>query len=188
MLLSHCVKYALVLIAAALLGGCTTYVTKVNKDEAYNKRIVEMSVVWVPRVDIKTRVTRAAQGFKPTISEKEKSAAQQAGGELLVLFGKFAPESMGKALAAERVTVVPGNALTSTQLRLQPLFVDSDCAPLGCQHSLWVEVSLFDKPFNKVVWSASFKVGAPFPTANDESVIHNFTASVIRELQGSRLL
>lgn len=188
MLLSHFTRHAFVMIAVAFLGGCTTYVAKVNKDDAYNKRLVETSVVWIPRADIKTRVTRTAQGVKPAISEKDKSAARQATGELLVLFSKYMPETIGKALVAERVEIVSKYGVASTQLRVQPILSDTDCAPLGCQHSLWVEVALFDRPLNKVIWSASFKVGAPFPANNDESVIHNFTSSVIGELKGSRLL
>lgn len=182
------VRYVFAAVSLTVSVGCTTYVAKINKDEGYDKRIADTNVVWVANTNFQVKVTRVGQGYQPIISGEDKRAAQQGTAELLQLFAMNMPRTVSGALSDANVIVPPSRETTSTQLRFRPVGSDTDCAPLGCVSSLWVEVTLYDKGLGKVVWSGVFKVGAPFPLKNDEAVIEKFTQSLIGELKNSRLL
>ena len=174
MKLSTYFRCAVLVFSFSILGGCTTYVGKVSKDASYNKKITDTVVVWNNSSNIGIQVTRSAKtapGVQPVISSTDKSDAQKATLQLLNLFAQSMPDIIGQGLTAQHVKLVASNEQASTQLRIQPIRSDTECAQLGCIYSLWVEVALFDVPLNKVVWSAQFKVGAPFMGKNDESII-----------------
>ncbi len=172
-----------------LLAGCTTYVARVQKDEAYGRRLTETTVVWVPpESKFETRIIRTGVGFHPVVTEKDKSESRAEIRELMALFTTSAPGAMRDGLRSAGVSLTPQGTRATTRLRIQPTSATTDCAALGCQHSLWLWVALDDRSEQKTVWSGSFKVGAPFPTRNDESVVKSFTESVIAELRRSGLL
>ena len=176
-----------------LLGGCTTMVASVYKDEAYSTRLTETAVVWMPPANLRTTISRVGYGgIAPgPLSDKEKSQLQGGITELLVLFSEQAPSAIEKALTASQIRVASQEAPPTTQLSIFPSEAEIQCAALGCQHSLWIRVTLSDNLTKKTIWWASFKVGAPLilsPVKADKSVIQNFTDTVVTELKKSKLL
>lgn len=176
-----------------LLGGCTTMVASAYKDEAYNKQLTETAVVWLPPENLSTSISRVGYGgITPgPFPEKEKNKLLDGVTELLALFSEHSPNAMENALTVSKVKVVPQKTSSETELSILPVRAEIQCAALGCQHSLWIRVTLSDKLTKKTIWWASFKVGAPFvvaPVKADEAVVQNFTNSVISELKNARLL
>lgn len=183
------VRFVVGMLCVLLLSSCTTYVAGVKKDASYNKQLTETAILWVPPVNLKTRIKITAQGYRPTITEKAKESSAKHIAELIGLFSEHAPRAIGKALGQRHVNVISKGGAAATQLLVHPTFSETECVPIGCQHSIWLQVVLVDKAEKKPVWEGSFKVGSPVVRGtNDESVVQNFVESLISQLKGSKLL
>jgi hypothetical protein len=179
----------LAIVTVMLLGGCTTYVAHVKKDEAYTKRLTETSVVWTSPGILMTRITRSARGSQPSISEKDKAQSKKNIADLQALFSREFPRLVSAALQNSSVTVQPIKSAAATQLRITPTYSETECVPLGCTDSLWLQVQLFDIQERKSVWSGRFKVGAPMVwNTNDVTVVQSFTDTLVSQLKSSNLL
>ena len=175
----------ILLAAAMLLSGCSTLVTDVKKDERYTKRLTETSVVWSSSAFMGASVTRSHGQW---ISEKDRERSTTSAAELQALFARALPDIVPATLRKYAVSVQPDRRAAATQLRIAPVSAETECAPLGCKDSLWLDVQLFDREERRTVWSGRFKVGAPFPVTNDAAVVQSFADSLVSHLKSSGLL
>jgi hypothetical protein len=179
----------ILILAAMLLSGCTTYVAKVKKEDGYTKRLTETSVLWTSNDFLTTRITRSARGFAPTISERDKEQTRRNISDLQALFSRELPTLVSDALQQNSVTVRPPNRGAATSLIIIPNYSESECTPLGCKDSLWLRVQLLDVNERKMVWTGSFKVGAPSVLSkNDVAVVKDFADTLVSQLRLSELL
>ena len=188
MTLQKTLKYFSIAIISILLNGCTTYVANIKKDDSFTKKLTETSVKFISNEKFEGRISRSTPSGIAEISDKDKINAALGTQELMSLFTKHATEDISKNLMTEHVSVIPADKESKNRLIITPALSDTECAPLGCQYSLWLKTDLFDKDMNKIVWSGIFKVGATFPATNDESVIHSFADTLISEFKKSHIL
>lgn len=179
----------LVVTTAMLLGGCTTYVANVKKDDRYSKRLTETSITWTSPGFLASRITRSARGSQPTISEKDKEQSRKHVADLETLFSREIPVVVSAALQKSAVAVRPAGSAAATQLQIIPTSSETECTPFGCQDSLWLQAQLIDSQEKRLVWSGRFKVGAPLLGGkNDVTVVQSFTDTLISQLKASNLL
>lgn len=185
----------LMTLLAILLGGCaSTQDASVKKDSSYSKRLNDTAIVWAPQNNFRMEIyrskmpTASSPNSPPFITEQDKIEARKGILELMALFSRHAVNAMGKALTDARVHVHPQETTAATRLVIFPVGSISGCAPPGCEHTLRVQVSLFDRTESKEVWSGTFKVGAQFLVKGDEAVIKSFADAVIAELKSSGML
>jgi hypothetical protein len=109
--------------------------------------------------------------------------------DLQALFSRELPGLLSAALHNSSVMVRPTNSAAAAQLRITPTYSETECAPLGCKDSLWLQVQLFDIQERKTVWTGRFKVGAPTVlSTNDVTVVQSFTGTLVSQLKSSGLL
>lgn len=167
-----------------LLSGCTTYVADVKKTEGYTKRLAQTSVVWISSEFLGTRITRS---HDQSVSASDRAKSNKNIADLL-LFLRELKGTAAAALEKNGVKAAPENMLAATYLRIAPVLGETECAPLGCIDSLWLEAVLFDRQEGKTVWTGRFKVGAPFTGTNDATVVQRFVATLVSQLKASDLL
>lgn len=182
-------------LLSMLLGGCaSTQDANVKKDPSYSKQLNDTAVVWAPQNNFRMEIyrskmpTASSPNSPPFITEQDKIEARKGISELMALFSRHAVNTMGKALTDARVHVHPRETTAATRLVIFPVGSISGCASAGCEHTLRVQVSLFDKTESKEVWSGTFKVGAPFLAKGDEALVKGFADAVIAELKSSGML
>jgi hypothetical protein len=172
-----------------VLSGCTTYVAEAKKDERYTKRLTETSIVRTSASSLTTRISRSSRGPNASVSAKDIEQSKKNIADLQALFSREFPGLVSAALNNSAVSVRPPGSPAATQLRITPTYSESECIPLGCRDSLWLQVHLFDIQERRTVWSGRFKVGAAtvFST-NDVTVVQSFTDNLISQLKSSHLL
>lgn len=176
------------IMAAMLVSGCTTYVAQVKKEDGYTRRLTEASILWVSNEFLTIRLTRSAQGFAPAITEREKEQSRKNIADLQALFSRELPTLVSDALQKNSVIVQPTNR-GAASLIIIPNYAESECSPLGCKDALWLRVQLVDEKERKIVWTGSFKVGAPSVLSkNDASVVKNFADTLVSQLRLSDLI
>ena len=169
----------------ALLSGCTTYVASVSKDPGYNQPLANTFVVWIPGGKLNIKTSRPASR---SITPSDLDNSRVAGVQLQSLFAGHAPKTIAKALAESRVVIAESRDAAATELTITPTHMALDCAQVGCQHAIWVQASLRDKALKKEVWSGSFKAGAPYPMPHSDTIITNFTTTLVDQLKKASLL
>jgi hypothetical protein len=179
----------LAIVGFMLLGGCTTYVADVKKDERYTKRLTDTSIVWTSSPNLMTRITRTAQYVTPVISEKDKAQSRKNITDLQTLFSRELPGLLAAGLQKSAVIARPTDGGAATRLSITPTHAETECVPAGCKDSLWLQVQLFDLQERKTVWTGRFKVGAPtvFNT-NDVAVVQSYAGTLISQLKLADLL
>jgi len=182
-------------LLSMLLGGCVgSQDANIKKDAAYNKRLNDTTIVWTPQQDFRMEIYRtkmpsaSSPNSPPHITELDKVNARKGITELMALFSRHAVSSMSKALTEAGVQVNPRAPSAATRMVITPVGSNTGCAASACEHTLKVQVALFDKTEGKEVWSGTFKVGAPYMAQIDEAVVKGFTDAVIVELKRTNML
>lgn len=186
---------AFAILLTTLLSGCVgSQDANIKKDASYNKRLDDTVIVWAssnsfPMELYRTRMPSVSSpNSPPFITEQDKIEARKGISELMALFSRHAVNAMSKALTDAQVHIHPREATTTTKLLISPVGSISGCTGSGCEHTLKVQVALYDSAAGKDVWSGTFKVAAPYMAKGDEALVKDFADAVVVELKRSNLL
>jgi len=169
------------------LSACTTPVGPVVRDQSYQKKLADTTVVWVERPGIEGQMTKTGpQGVQ--FSESDRAKARDDGKLLLALFNQLAAQHVSQQLTERQVKLTAVAGTASTRLILQPVRVQTDCTVMMCNQYMLVTAILQEESSFKTIWSASYKVGAPTPFKHDEGVVKDFARNVMYGLKEAGLL
>lgn len=98
-------KVIMVFAFVAGVTSCTTYVSKVNKLDGYNKKMNEVRVSWINPANLKISLRKSGQGVG-VITQEDKEASKNGIKTLLSLFGEHGVNMVSKALGNNSVATV----------------------------------------------------------------------------------
>lgn len=195
MIFSLRVSCAVAMLLTTLLSGCVgSQDANVRKDASYNKRLDDTSIVWTSSNNFPMELYRSkmpsasSPNSPPFVTEQDKLEAKKGIYELMMLFSRHAVEVMGEALTEAKVHVHPRETIAATKLMISPVGSISGCTGPGCEHTLKVQVALYDRTAGKEVWSGIFRVTAPYMTKGDETLVKGFADAVVAELKRTNML
>lgn len=190
-----------------VLAGCTSYAVGVKHNRELLTRITEASVFWLPNDAIKVHVMRTdplanipvyskdqkdpsyVPYYEPVIvTEEDKRLASQNTRRIAHLFSSRVAEQLGQALMAKKVALRPFGTPGIPEIRLTPSNGFTDCVPLGCNDSLWVQVSVLVGPERKEAWSARIRARTTWPGEIREVMVKDFAETLIKNLQDSGVI
>lgn len=188
----------------AALAGCTSYAVGVKHNRELLSKITEASMVWLPNDEIKVHVIRTdplasapvySKGKKePTyesyrdpviVTDEDKRLASNNTRRIMRLFSTRVGEQLGQALAAKKVTLRPSGTPGVPEIRITPSHGHTDCVLLGCNDSLWVQVSVLVGPERKEAWSARIRAKTTRPGEIGEVMVKDFADTLTKNLLDS---
>lgn len=195
MVFSLRVSCAFAILLTTLLSGCVgSQDANVRKDASYNKRLDDTAIVWTSSNNFPMELYRSkmpsasSPNSPPFITEQDKIEARKGIFELMMLFSKHAVDAMSEALTEAKVHVHPREATAATKLLISPVGSISGCTGPGCEHTLKMQVTLYDRTAGREVWSGTFRVTASYMTKGDETLVKDFADAVVVELKRSNML
>lgn len=179
-------------LIAGIFTGCTTLTLNEYSDPSYQGQFTSVSLAWVESPNLKTKITKTVYGGGLAIlTDYDKESAKTGIPRVLLVLRDGVKGSLAKMLQTRGITVTSFADRGSGQalLSVVPLYGITECGHLDCKHSVFVSVSLADAATKKNVWSGTFKVGAPGPTAHQtEEVANDFYGLVVDKLLSEKIL
>ena len=181
-------RYFVLLVFFAVIAGCSTYVGKVEKLDGYNKKLDHVVVAWHMPVQLKTEIRKSSYGGSAIITPQVKIDSKQGIDTLLSLFSEHSVKLVTDGLRHNGVTIATTDQQFAQKLNLVVHQSRTECVPLGCTHNLWIRASILDYELGRFVWTAYFKVGAPYAKQSNIKAIESFSQALIEELINSELI
>lgn len=185
-------RFTLVLMLATLaLSGCTTFTYHEQKAAGYDKAVSSLRVIWKKTESLPLRITKTAMNVTPLIDPRDRERTSEKVFKVLGILRSGTPQYLVENLRAQGVTVLGKNDPEPEEARLifKPIGGIGDCSLLDCAGSLNLKVELADVELEKVVWTASFKIGSANTLKDpDESVAQSFYTTLIDKLKRAGLI
>ena len=180
-------KFFIVLLILPLLflSGCTVYVAGTKKNQDFKGKIKEATIYTLASKSYGIRISRS---HTRRLRTDDKENASKGVKEILDVFNKHAGKMVVEGLKKHKVDFVKKPKDDTIKFIMAPSGGRAECAPLGCNYSLYITVNLVSSKFKKPVWIGRFKVGAPFNGVQNADVIKQFTDSLIGELKSAELI
>ncbi|MFZ6815117.1 hypothetical protein ACO0K3_11665 [Undibacterium sp. Rencai35W] len=185
-------KSVLIFFGIAILSACTSATLQTKKAANYEKILTETNIVLQAPVNFQlssvTTVRGTSGNSQNQMGTGDKVKFTQKSKDLMAIMTPTMEQEFTKKLEKYKVKIVSPGETALTTMRILPTGYMEDCSALACQGSMLYQVSLFDNEEKRVVWTGSFKVGAPFPFKPDASIVESFASSVTTQLVGAQLL
>jgi hypothetical protein len=185
----------LVIASVAMLAGCSTTVRTTKKLEGYTQKLSDAGVVWQNNPQLKFQIRKTAHPSIAAITEANKNESRENLSQMMRLLESKSTYAISAQLNSNaiRATSLANNTSyfpngTQHLIKVYADFAGSECSGLNCSHDLGLIVNVVDVALNKTVWSGGFKVGPPLGSPVTDQLIDSFTASLISELKGAKLL
>lgn len=190
----------------AAFSGCTSYAVGVKHNRELLSRITEASVLWLPNDKIKVHVIRtdplasapvySKDSKEPTyvytepvvVSEEDKQLASNNTRRIMRLFSTRVGAQLEQALAAKKVALRPSGSPGIAEIHISPSSGQTECVPLGCNDSLWMQVSVLVGPERKEAWSARIRARTSWPGEIGEVMVKDFADTLTKNLQDSGVI
>lgn len=190
----------------AALSGCTSYAIGVKHNRELLSRITEASVLWLPNDKIKVNVIRtdplasvpvySKDQKEPTyvytepvvVTEEDKRLASSNTRRIMRLFSTRVGAQIEQALAAKKVALRPSGTPGIAEIHITPSSGQTECVPLGCNDSLWMQVSVLVGPERKEAWSARIRARTSWPGEIGDVMVKDFADTLTKNLQDSGVI
>lgn len=176
---------AFLMLPLILLSGCTVYVAGTKKNPEFKEKITEATVYTLSSKSYGIRISRS---HTRSLRNDDKENASKGVKDILDVFNKHAGKMVVEGLKKHNVNFVKKSGDNTIKFIMSPAGGRAECAPLGCNYSLYIAVNIVSSKFKKPVWVGRFKVGAPFNGDQNADVIQQFTDSLIGELKSAELI
>jgi hypothetical protein len=185
----------LVMASIAMLAGCSTTVRATKKLDGYTQKLSDAGVVWQSTPQLRFQIRKTAHPSIAAITETNKTESRENLSQMMRLLESKSTYAISAQLNSNaiRATSLANNTSyfpngTKHLIKIYAEFAGSECSGLSCSHDIGLIVNVVDITLNKTVWSGGFKVGPPLGGPVTDQLIDSFTASLISELRGAKLL
>lgn len=197
----------------AALSGCTSYAIGVKHNRELLSRITAASVLWLPNDKITVHVIRTrplasapANSKDPketmyeyrermneysqpvVVTEEDKQLASNNTRRIMHLFSTRVGAQLEQALVAKKVALRPSGTPGIAEIHITPSSGQTEYVPLGCNDSLWMQVSVLVGPERKEAWSARIRAGTSWPGEIGDVMVKDFADTLTKNLQDSGVL
>ena len=190
-------RLAVVLLFPLLLSGCTTMMTESQRDESYAKSLADIKVSWSKAERLVTGGnahygTAVAGSYIPAgLPTHQREEIIRESFQIQELLSATTDKYLEPLLRASGATggFIADGTRAAGELKFQSLGGTGNCSLIGCETSLWVRVDAYDREQSKVVWTGTYKVGAPGTISRQtERVAESFYVALVQELRSQRLI